>query len=62
MIDALQYLDKKNICHRDIKLENIIIDKNLNIKLIDFGHAIVIKANSKLTDIIGTKNYMAPEI
>ena len=32
-------MHKKGITHRDIKLENFVLDKNFNIKLIDFGFA-----------------------
>lgn len=39
IVDVLSYLHKKGICHRDIKLENIVIDQNKNIKLVDFGFA-----------------------
>lgn len=41
IFEALEYLHSKNICHRDIKLENIIInEKTKQIKLIDFGFAV----------------------
>ena len=39
MVDALQYLHDCNIVHRDFKLENILIDDNLEPQIIDFGFA-----------------------
>ena len=37
---AVNYCHKNNVCHRDIKLDNILIEKeNFQIKLIDFGYA-----------------------
>jgi serine/threonine protein kinase len=37
LISALQYLHSKCIAHRDIKLENVMLDSSRNVKLIDFG-------------------------
>lgn len=39
MVEAVVYLHDQNICHRDIKLENILLDNELSPKLIDFGFA-----------------------
>lgn len=36
---VLEYLQKLEIMHRDLKPQNIMIDDNYNIKLIDFGDA-----------------------
>jgi MAP/microtubule affinity-regulating kinase len=37
-MDAIKYCHHKNVVHRDIKLENILIDDNNCIRLIDFGY------------------------
>ena len=39
MVNLLEYMQEKNIMHRDLKPLNIMLDKNYNIKLIDFGDA-----------------------
>ena len=62
ILDALQYLHSQNIVHRDIKLENIIMDKKNNAKLIDFGFSVIIYNDQKLKVFCGTPSYMAPEI
>ena len=55
-------MSKKNICHRDIKLENILIIKDNIIKLIDFGFAIKCNRNEYQSFFCGTLYYMPPEI
>ena len=37
LVSALSYLHSKSIAHRDIKLENVMLDHRGNVKLIDFG-------------------------
>lgn len=68
IIQALHYLHKEGIAHRDVKTENIIIDKDYNIKLADFGFSCRYIGNNKKkipmnTDImVGTPKTSAPEI
>lgn len=59
---SVEYCHSKNICHRDIKLENIIIDDELNLKLIDFGFASLASKGKLLNFFCGTPSYMPPEI
>ena len=62
VIIALEQLHQQNIIYRDLKTENIIIDKEGHIKLVDFGFSKIIKEGSKTYTVWGTLNYMAPEI
>lgn len=60
---AIKYCHDKNIIHRDIKLANVLIDNNGNIKLTDFGLCIIKKYKDDVyrTDA-GTMKFKAPEI
>ncbi len=61
MIESIEYMNSKSISHRDLKLENILVDRDLNLKIADFGYASFSKADF-LTSYRGTFTYMAPEI
>lgn len=56
------YCHQREIAHRDIKLENILIMNKKLIKLIDFGFSISIKDKGRLNLFCGTPSYMPPEI
>ena len=60
---TIEYLHSIHICHRDIKLDNIMINqKTLEIKLIDFGFATKCSDRTRLKGKIGTPYYVAPEV
>lgn len=62
IVQAIDFCHSKSICHRDIKLENILLDENGIPKLIDFGFSTCIPSDKKYKMFCGTPSYMAPEI
>ena len=63
LTSALSFLQEKNVSHRDIKPQNVLIFKNNIYKLADFGEAKKISnnhLNSQLNTIRGTELYMSP--
>ena len=63
IILGIKYMHQQGIVHRDIKLENILIDLNNNIKICDFGIGRVLSSPEQpLFDQCGTPMYIAPEI
>ncbi|CAO2608043.1 Sperm motility kinase [Lemmus lemmus] len=62
VVSAVHYLHQRRIVHRDIKLENILIDREGKVKLCDFGLAIQVAEGQMLKKVCGSLLYMAPEI
>jgi len=60
LVLALQYLHELDIVYRDIKPENVLLDRHGNVKLCDFGFAKTVK--DKTYTLVGTPEYLAPEI
>ena len=55
-------MHSKNVVHRDLKLENILIDESNKIKIIDFGFATKCKNGGMLSTHCGTPHYMDPDL
>ena len=63
LISAVKYLHENKIIHRDIKAENILLDKEFHVRLTDFGLSDVMKDDSSTFDIkCGSFPYSAPEM
>lgn len=60
--NAVNYLHELDICHRDLKLENVVFDVNFKlIKLIDFATAQKLNHNELSRGLVGSASYTAPE-
>ena len=62
IVHAVQYCHSRKICHRDLKLENILLTKSLDIKIIDFGLSNVLSKDYKLKTACGSPSYASPEM
>lgn len=65
ILKGLQAIHNSGICHRDLKMQNILVDDNFNPKICDFGFGAKIigeDGSGRLNEFIGTPNYAAPEI
>ena len=62
LIEGLKYIHKKNVVHRDIKLDNILIDLTNTIKICDFGVSRKFSGEELMYEHCGTPAYISPEI
>eukprot|EP00002_Diphylleia_rotans_P033473 TRINITY_DN7118_c0_g1_i7.p1 TRINITY_DN7118_c0_g1~~TRINITY_DN7118_c0_g1_i7.p1 ORF type:complete len:540 (+),score=108.48 TRINITY_DN7118_c0_g1_i7:54-1673(+) len=63
LVNAISFFHSKGIVHRDLKLENILIDDACNIKVIDFGLSNINTGSARgLLTPCGSPVYVAPEV
>ena len=62
ILEGLHHCHTNNVLHRDIKLDNILLDSKGEVKLGDFGVSKIVSDNEVITDQWGTPAYIAPEI
>jgi len=64
LITTIQQMHEHHICHRDLKLENMLLDEHFSLQLCDFGFAQKFDdvQGDIFTEKLGTERYLAPEI
>ena len=62
LVDALFYMHKNDICHRDIRTEKILFDKNNKPKIVGFSYSAFYTQGKKIRDSYGSLCYACPEI
>ncbi|KAL3869232.1 hypothetical protein ACJMK2_041940 [Sinanodonta woodiana] len=63
LVEGIKYIHRSNIIHRDLKLGNMLLNDDMQLKIADFGLAtrVEYKGEKKMT-VCGTPNYIAPEV
>ncbi|KAK9370174.1 kinase-like domain-containing protein [Lipomyces kononenkoae] len=65
ILKALEYLHSKNVAHRDLKLDNILLlsqNPGSRIVLVDFGISKYVVGSRRMTTVVGTPEFSAPEV
>lgn len=62
IVYGLAHIHSRNVLHRDIKLDNILLDGEEGVKICDFGVSRIIDKHKTINDQCGTPAYIAPEI
>ncbi|XP_074844172.1 serine/threonine-protein kinase 17A [Carettochelys insculpta] len=65
ILEGVSFLHKNNVVHLDLKPQNILLTSESplgDIKIVDFGLSRILKSSEELREIMGTPEYVAPEI
>lgn len=62
IVRAVHYIHSRNIIHRDLKLENVLLDAQNRCKIVDFGLSDYVSSKERTVTDAGTEAYLAPEV
>ena len=63
ILKGIKHAHSKNVVHKDLKSQNILLDENKNVKITDFGIADILDEDiTRTQSLMGTPQYIAPEI
>ena len=62
VISGVEYCHRNMVVHRDLKLDNLLLDSKMNVKVADFGLSNLMRDGHFLKTSYGSLNYAAPEV
>jgi len=62
IVSAIDYCHNLHVIHRDLKAENLLLDRNMNVKIADFGFSNQFSPGQRLNTWCGSPPYAAPEL